>query len=256
MATVTDVPLPKVELIESDGEPLETFWHYVAITLLIDSIQSHFRDRTNYFVAGNMFVYFSEAQARNRDYRGPDFFFVDQVDGTRAREYWAVWEEDGRYPDVIIELLSHTTAVVDRTVKKDLYERTFRTPEYFLYDPATEALEGWRLGHKGRYEAIVADERGWLWCEQLELWLGTWTGRHMRVEGVFPRFYDPRGRLVFNVAEGAIQQADAEKQRAEAQEQRAEAQDRRAETEKQRADEAEARLADLKAQVAQMKGRP
>jgi Uma2 family endonuclease len=240
MATVTDIPLPKVELIESDGEPLETLWHFAAISLLMDAIHFHFRQRTNYFVGGNMFLYFSEAQARNRDYRGPDFFYVDQVDLLRRREWWAVWEEDGRYPDVIVELLSHTTAVVDRTVKKDLYERTFRTPEYFCYDPATEMFEGWRLGHKGHYEAIVPDERGWYWCERLELRLGTWTGRHKCVDGVFPRFYDSRGRLVFT-------EAEAEAERAEAQEQRADA-------EKQRADQAEARLAQLKAQVAKLEG--
>ncbi|HEV3024094.1 MAG TPA: Uma2 family endonuclease [Pirellulales bacterium] len=234
MATVTEIPLPKVELIESDGEPLETLWHFAAISLLMDAIHFHFRPRTNYFVGGNMFFYFSEAQARNRDYRGPDFFFVDQVDGTRLRAYWAVWEEDGRYPDVIIELLSPTTAVVDRTVKKELYERTFRTPEYICYDPATETFEGWRLGRNGCYEPIVADERGWLRCERLGLWLGGWRGWHKGVEGVFPRFYDPQGRMVFTPAEGAAQRAEAQEQRA---------------------DKAEAQLAHLKAQMAELEKR-
>ncbi len=130
--------------------------------------------------------------------------------------------------------------MVDRTVKKALYERTFRTPEYFCYDPATEAFEGWRLGRQGRYEAIVPDEQGWHWCERLELWLGTWTGRHKGVVGVFPRFYDPRGRLVFTEAEGEAERAEAQGQRADA--------------EKQRADQAEARLAQLKAQVAELEG--
>jgi Uma2 family endonuclease len=227
MATVTEIPLPKVELIESDGEPLETLWHFAAISLLMDTIHFHFRPRTNYFVGGNMFFYFSEAQVRNRDYRGPDFFFVDQVDGTRPRAYWAVWEEDGRYPDVIIELLSPTTAVVDRTVKKDLYERTFRTAEYICYDPATESFEGWRLGRDGYYEPIVADERGWLRCERLGLWLGGWRGWHKGVEGVFPRFYDPHGRIVFTPSEAADQ----------------------------RADQAEAELAQLKAQIAELERR-
>src|SRR5437868_1068353 len=118
MATATEIVRPNVELVETDGEPLETLWHFSAIGLLLDSVCWHFRDRTNYFVAGNMFLYYSEEQARNRDYRGPDFFYVDGVDGRRLRRWWAVWEEDGRYPDVIMELLSPTTAVLDRTVKK------------------------------------------------------------------------------------------------------------------------------------------
>jgi len=241
MATVAENALPKVELIETDGEPLETPWHFAAIALLIDSVRYHLRDRTNYFVGGNMFLYFSEEQARNLDYRGPDFFFVDEVDGRRKRKWWAVWEEDGRYPDCIVELLSKTTAKMDRTVKKQLYERTFRTPDYFCYDPATEKLEGWRIGRKGRYQAIRPNQRGWLWCEGLELWVGPWTGTHMGVEGVYPRFYDRQEKLALTAAEGERQQVETEKQRAE--------------TEKQRADQAEAELAILKAQIADLEGR-
>ena len=247
MASVTENALPKVQLIETDGEPLETPWHLAAIVLLIDSIHFHFRDRTNYFAGGNMFLYFSEEQVRNRDYRGPDFFYVDEVDGRRPRQWWAVWEEDGRYPDVIMELLSHTTAVLDRTDKKQLYERTFRTPEYFCYEPATEKLEGWRLGRKGRYQAIRSDKRGWLWCERFQLWVGPWSGKYLDVESVFPRLFDREGKLIFTAAEGARQQAETERQRAETERQRAE-------TEKQRADMAEAQLALLKAQVANLEG--
>ena len=68
------IPRPNVQLIETDGEPLETLWHFMSIVLLIDSVRHHFHPRTDFFVGGNMFIYYSEEQARNRDYRGPDFF--------------------------------------------------------------------------------------------------------------------------------------------------------------------------------------
>src|SRR6266404_1922001 len=97
------VALPKVQLIESDGVPLESNWHVLEIGLLLDLVGYWFRDRTDYYAGGNMFLYYSEEQARNRDYRGPDFFYVNEVDGLRPREWWAIWEEDGRYPDVIME---------------------------------------------------------------------------------------------------------------------------------------------------------
>src|SRR5438132_12388437 len=125
------VALPKLPLVATDGVPLETHWHVLQIALLIELLAYRFRDRDDYYAGGNMFVYYSEEQARNRDYRGPDFFFVDGVDGLKQREWWAVWQEDGRYPDLIVELLSSTTAHLDRTTKKSLYERTFRTFEYF-----------------------------------------------------------------------------------------------------------------------------
>ena len=41
-----------------------------------------------------MFVYYSSIEARNRDFRGPDFFAVVDVDGTRERQGWVVWEEE------------------------------------------------------------------------------------------------------------------------------------------------------------------
>jgi hypothetical protein len=231
MATATKKMLPKAQLVETDGEPLETPWHFAAIALLIDSIRFHFRLRTDYFVGGNMFLYYSTIQARNRDYRGPDFFYVDEVDGLRTRQWWAVWEEDGRYPDVITELLSSSTADLDRTVKKRLYEQTFRTFEYFCYEPTGEKLEGWRLGRRGRYQAIRPDRRGWLWCEKLRLWIGLWTGKHMGVQGVFPRFFNVQGQLIPTAAEAAREWAELEKERA---------------------DQAEAQLAALKAKMARL----
>lgn len=60
-----------------------------------------------------MFIYYSSKQAKNNDFRGPDFFAVLNVDGNRSRQGWVVWEEEGRYPDVIIELMSPSTKNVD-----------------------------------------------------------------------------------------------------------------------------------------------
>lgn len=216
--------LPQVKLVETDGEPLESPWHWTQIVLLVDCVRSHLRGRTDFFAGGNMFLYYSAEQVRNREYRGPDFFFVDGVDGRKEREWWAVWEEAGRYPDVITELISPTTADVDRTTKKILYERTFRTPEYFCYDPATQKLEGWRLDAHHRYQPIEANEHGWLWSEQLGLWLGLWTGKYLEQNGTWLRFFTTEGVLVLTLQE----------------------------IEKQRADRAEAELARLRALLAKL----
>src|SRR5437016_3924489 len=73
----TICPVPKVELLETDGEPLESDWHRLEMNLLIDVVTVRQGDRQDYFVGGNMFIYFDEEQARHRNYRGPDFFFVN-----------------------------------------------------------------------------------------------------------------------------------------------------------------------------------
>jgi hypothetical protein len=43
-----------------------------------------------------MCLYYSARQARERDYKGPDFFVVKPTDGQRQRKAWIVWEEDGQ----------------------------------------------------------------------------------------------------------------------------------------------------------------
>ena len=139
-------PSPPTGLIFDDGVPLESNRHRIAMNVLIRSTQQALLGRSDTFVGGNMFVYYSRNQAMNRDFRGPDFFAVLGVDGERERQGWVVWEEAGRYPDVIVELLSPSTAAVDRGVKKDLYEKVFKTSDYFTFDPFDpSSLAGWRL---------------------------------------------------------------------------------------------------------------
>src|SRR5579884_4307333 len=65
------------ELVAEDGEPMESAWHRDCMMLLILSLSDFFRDRDDFYVGGNMFIYFSAQQVRNRDYKGPDFFVVN-----------------------------------------------------------------------------------------------------------------------------------------------------------------------------------
>lgn len=209
------VEIPVLDLPTEDGVPLETNWHRLEISLLVDCVHAQWPDRRDYFAGGNMFIYFSLDQVRRRDYRGPDFFLVKGVDGSRDRGAWVVWEEGGRYPDLIIELSSPTTLAIDRGPKKELYERTFRTPEYFCYNPDGHVLEGWR-GSNGEYVALEPNEHGWLWSDVLGLWLGNWEGEYQHIPATWLRYYTPHGQLVPTQAEDQAQRADAEARRAEA----------------------------------------
>src|SRR5262249_17671389 len=127
-----EIGLPPTDLPYDDGEPMESPWHYKSATLLMASYVAACGGRCDdSYVGANMFLYYSMRQVRNQDYKGPDLFIVKNVDGTRSRLSWIVWEEDGRYPDVIFELLSPSTEQEDLGPKKQLYEQVFRTPEYF-----------------------------------------------------------------------------------------------------------------------------
>lgn len=205
-------PPPPTDLIFDDGIPLESNRHRIAMNLLIHSLNHHFADRTDFFAGGNMFVYYSVDQAMNRDFRGPDFFVTLGVDSSRERQGWVVWNEGGRYPDVIVELLSPSTTTVDRTIKKDLYEQVFHTSDYFIFDPFDpQSLAGWHLIEQ--YQPLSPNPQGWLWCETLGLWLGTWQGSIDREPPTntchWLRFYDPEGNLVLLAEEAAQQHAQA-----------------------------------------------
>ncbi len=222
-------PVPPSDLIFDDGVPLESNRHRIAMNVLIDAALNALQDRPNSFVGGNMFVYYSREQAMNRDFRGPDFFAVLDVDGNRERQGWVLWEESGRYPDVIVELMSPSTTQIDLGVKKLLYERTFHTAEYYVYDPFNpRSLAGWRLDNSQSYQACEPNQQGWLWCEKLGLWLGTWDGclRREPMAGTVAwlRFYHPDGSLVLlpeEIAQQAQERADQAEERADQAEERA-----------------------------------
>ncbi len=237
---------PPTDLIFDDGAEMESNRHRIAMTVLIRSIEQGLANRNDFFVGGNMFIYYSVKQVRNQDFRGPDFFAVLGVDGTPSRQGWVVWDENGRYPDIILELLSPSTASQDMGKKKDIYEQVFRTPNYFVFDPFDpNSLQGWRLDASLRYQSLVPNERGWLWCETLGFWLGTWEGIVDRETAVWVRFYDESGNLVPLPEEAAQQQAETAQQQAETAQQQAETAQQQAEHERQRADRLAARLREL-----------
>jgi Uma2 family endonuclease len=240
-AQALDDDLP-FDLVYSDGWPLDSNWERIQINLFIHVVRQAMakRGQRDFFAAGDMFVYHSVQQARDvaegRPYlRGPDVFFVAGVED-RDRKAWVSWQENGRLPDLIVEFLSPSTAKVDRTVKKDLYARIFRTPEYFLYEPRKRKLEGLRLAGD-RYVSLAPDGEGRIWSEKLGLKLGLWQGTETGVDTTWVRVFDAQGRMVPTAAEAECQRADAERQRAE--------------TERQRADAAEAELARLRARLAE-----
>ncbi len=223
--------LEELELVFEDGIPMESPWHRFQMNLLIELTHCHLSPREDFYVGGNMFIYFSLQQVRNKDYRGPDYFTVLGVDGTKERDGWVVWEEGGRYPDLILELLSPSTRQLDLVTKKRLYQDVFRTPEYVCYGREGAELMGWRLTNGG-YHPMEVNSEGRLWSETLGTFLGPRQEKRMGIEAQWLRLYDSRGNLVPTAAE-------AEKERAEAEKERAEAEKERAEAEKVRADMAE-----------------
>jgi|GEM_PF-258234 len=194
--------------IFSDEPPLETVLHLQQIILLLTSLELFWDDRNDFFAAGNLTIYYSLRQVKSQDSRGPDFFVVLDTE-RRPRKSWAVWQENHKFPNIIVEVLSPSTAKVDKTTKKTLYQNIFRTPEYFWFDPYNSVeFAGFRL-QNGKYEPIKPNAQGYLWSQELGLYLGLHEG--------LVRFFTLEGELVPSPKEDSAksrQQAAIAKQQA------------------------------------------
>ena len=175
----------------SDGKPMgETDRHVKQLGRLLESLDLYFTAEPDVYVGGNNLIYYVRGDRRR--FVVPDVFVVRGVEKKERRVY-LTWVEE-KAPDFILELLSWKTEKRDRTTKKQFYQKTFRTQEYFLFDPDTGMLDGFQLGPSGRYRALPSDERGRIFSEVLGL---TW--------GVEPsgwlRIYRPDGSVLPSLEE-------------------------------------------------------
>ena len=193
--TMEDVIFPPTDLY-SDEPPLETDLDRLQMTLLIQCLEWVWRNRNNFYASGNLTIYYSPRQRKSEQFRGPDFFVVLDTE-RKPRKSWVVWEEDGKYPNVIVEILSSATADTDRGLKKQIYQDIWRTPNYFWFDPDTLEFKGFEL-LGGRYQELQPNEAGWLWSPQLELYLGVYNSKL--------RFFTPQGELIPTPEEVAQQE--------------------------------------------------
>ncbi len=245
-APYVTTPPTQAELPYDDGVPMESPRHKAQMDLLIDSLLPWLAKRTDGFVGGNMFVYFSLAQVKNQDFRGPDFFAVLGVP-KKERRSWVVWEE-GRAPDVVIELLSDSTAEQDKNEKKLIYQNQLRVSEYFWFDPfKPDDWAGFFL-QQGVYQQLVPNEQNQLVSRSLELGLQRWQGSYKGIDATWLRWATIKGELLPTSEEIAQQ----ERQRADQERQRADQERQRADQERQRADHTESQLQQVQLQLQQM----
>ncbi|KYC43416.1 hypothetical protein WA1_11295 [Scytonema hofmannii PCC 7110] len=202
-----DVIFPPSNLL-SDEPPLESELHLRQMMLLIQCLEWWWRDRQDFYACGNLTIYYSPRQRKSEQFRGPDFFVVLGTE-RKPRTSWVVWEEEGKYPNVIVEVLSPTTAATDRGLKKQIYQDIFRTLDYFWFDPISLEFKGFHLV-EGQYQELQPNSSGWLWSQQLNLYLGVYESKL--------RFFTDKGQLLLSLEEAAEQErqkAEQERQKAE-----------------------------------------
>ncbi len=84
----------------------------------------------------------------------PDFIFIAE-----SRRYIIEEHAIVGAPDLVIEILSPSTAVHDRNRKADLYAR-YGVAEYWMVDTETETIEIRRLGDAGYDDSVEIHDSG------------------------------------------------------------------------------------------------
>lgn len=177
--TVATFPYQKrIEYPESDGKPMaESEIHMLQLMALVYVLRNFFREAQDVYVGGNMLMYYVEGEPQH--VVAPDIFVVKGVH-KHLRRTFKVWEE-GKAPDLIIELSSRSTRYEDVGNKRGLYEE-LGVQEYFLFDPQREylnpPLRGYRLVN-GMYQLLA----GYSLPSQV-------LGLELRVEGGELRLFD------------------------------------------------------------------
>jgi Uma2 family endonuclease len=185
----------------ADGRPVaETDWHLEATMVLIETLKRFYAEDPATYVAGNMLVFYEPGN--KREHVSPDVFVVKGV-SKEQRPNFLIWEE-GKGPDVVIELTSASTRKEDLKQKFQVYRDIMKVREYFLFDPCEEylkpSMQGYRL-QGGEYVAIEPSG-GRLTSEVL--------GLHLMREGTRLRLYDPVTDAVLPTA-AELAQREAER---------------------------------------------
>lgn len=138
----------------SDGKPIaETDWHRDLMQQLIVVLRRYYVSQRRVYVSGNLLLFYE--QGNRRRHVSPDVFVVKGVEN-HARPNYLLWEE-GRGPQVVVEVTSSSTRDEDLEAKMSLYQDTLKVREYFLFDPLGDYLDppmqGYRL-RQGEYHPI------------------------------------------------------------------------------------------------------
>lgn len=199
MAGISTKAAEEVDYPTSDGKPMaETDWHRDLMNTLIQTLAAYYSAKPLVYVSGNLLVFYKPGNRRK--HVSPDVFVVKGV-AKHQRPNYLIWEE-GKGPEVVIELTSQSTRDEDVEDKYELYQDTLRVSEYFLFDPLGEYLQPQLQGHRlrrGRYEPI-SPLKGRLPSKVL--------GLNLEGHGRDLRLYDPRTKQLLLTPDEARQAAE------------------------------------------------
>lgn len=199
MSAITPLQTATIHYLDSDGKPMaETDVHIRQLVNLRFALLTRYKDDPNTYVGANMFLYFVEGDPTACV--APDIFVVLGI-AKHDRRGYKVWEE-GKAPDVVIEITSSSTRHEDLGSKRLIYA-DLGVREYFIFDPLREYLAPRLRGYRLVGDEYVPMNGGPLFSEVL--------GLELRVEDEQLRLFDPQ-RGAYLLCPDELQ-AEAEQER-------------------------------------------
>jgi Uma2 family endonuclease len=135
-----------IDYPDSDGKPMaDNTLQFQWIVMIKDVLETMFWDDIDVFVAGDLLWYPVEGDNKTR--QAPDILIAFGRPKGRRGSYMQ-WVEGGIAPQVVFEILSPGNRPAEMEVKFQFYDR-YGVEEYYLYNPDTGALYGWRRRGQG-----------------------------------------------------------------------------------------------------------
>ena len=207
--TFTQPSQSTIQYPDDNGQPMsDNTLQFKWIVLIKEGLETLFRHDPNVFVAGDLLWYPEEGKPKIR--QAPDVMVV-LGRPKRERGSYKQWEEDAIAPQVVFEVLSPGNRF-DELLRKFRFYEKYGVEEYYIYNPDSGDLLGWRRGEGGLEE--ITEMNGHV-SRRLEIRFEPGEGpNNLRIIG-------PDGQR-FLTHQELMEQAEAERQRAEAERQRAE----------------------------------
>ncbi|MEB3247820.1 MAG: Uma2 family endonuclease [Merismopediaceae bacterium] len=200
---------------DSDGLPMaESDVARDYLTYGVEALDTYFQNKGDVYVSGNIFVYYQQGDPKS--VISPDVLVSFGVEKKKRKSY-KTWEEQGHFPDFVLEITSKSTVHEDQGIKKGLYAH-LGAQEYFQYDPTADylvpALQGYTLVN-GNYIPLEAQHHSTYYALSSQV-LGL--ELHYKRDTGEMRFYAPQQQsylLSYREKEQALQQKEQALQQAE-----------------------------------------
>ncbi len=179
--------LDEVHYPIEDDEPLaESERQLFPLTYAHAALTGWYEDDPTTWTGANMFLYYEEGVPAS--VVAPDVFVVTRTHKRHKRNIFQTWEE-GRVPELVLEVMSSTSVRRDTVTKYELY-RGLGIREYWLYDPTEEGFIQPRLSGyvlvDGEYQPIEVRE-----VDGRLVGVSEVLGLELHAEAEWFRFFDP-----------------------------------------------------------------